>query len=167
MSGSGGRHSGARCFFRPPGRQTSVLPALMLDLSIVVIFGKSPAIREEPAPHAPGAQAHQPPTAGIAGRSVPCSTMQHFCSTNGRKEVRGDKKGKIRVFLFSVETGSGPEGRKTSRHFCKVAAERAVPLPCWLQEKRVSCCGHIALMFPQPSWARDEGTFWQLPLSMP
>lgn len=133
MSGSGGRCSGARCFFRPPGRQTSVLPALMLDLSIVVIFGKSPAIREEPAPHAPGAQAHQPPTAGITGRSVPCSTMQHFCSTNGRKEVRGDKKGKIRVFLVSVETGSGPEGRKTSRHFCKVAAERAVPLPCWLQ----------------------------------
>jgi len=39
---------------RLPGRQASVLPALVLDLSSVAIFGKSPAIGEEPALHASG-----------------------------------------------------------------------------------------------------------------
>lgn len=163
MSGSGGRRSGARCFLRLPGRRTSVLFAVMLDLSSVFIFGKSPAIRQEPALHASGAQAHQPEAAGITGRSMPCSTMQHFCNISGRKEVRGDKKGKIRVFLFPVETGSGPEGKKTSRHFHKVAAERrAVPLPHWLQKQHVTCHSCNVLAFQQPSRARDEGTFWQL-----
>ena len=163
MSGSGGRRSGAKCVLRLPGRQTSVLTALVLDLSSVVIFGKSPAIREEPVPRASGAQAHQPQTAGITGRSVPCNAMQRFCNINGKKEVRRDKKGKIRVFVFLVETGSGPEGRKTSRHSRKVAAERrSVPLPCWLREQHVTCCGCIALAFPQPSRAQDKGTFWQL-----
>lgn len=81
------------------------------------------------------------------------------CNINGRKEVRGDKKVKIRVFLFPAETGSGPGGRKTSRYFHKVATERrSVPLPCWVQDQPVPRQGCIALMFPQPSRAWDEGT---------
>lgn len=51
MWGLEGRPPGARYFLRLPGTQTSVLPALILDLSSVVPFGKSPATRAEPAPH--------------------------------------------------------------------------------------------------------------------
>lgn len=76
--------------------------------------------------------------------------MEHFRNINGRKEVRADRKGKIRVFLFSVETGSGPEGRETRGYFHKLTAEGT------------SCHGCIATAFSQPFWARDEGTFWQL-----
>lgn len=109
---------------RLPGRQTSVLPAVMLDLSSVVIFGNTPAIREEPALHASEPQALLLQTVGITGGSVPCSTVLGFCNISGRKEAKGDQKAKIRVLLFPVETGLGPGGRKTSRHFCEVAAEK-------------------------------------------
>lgn len=95
MSGSGGRRSGARCFFRPPGRQTSVLPALMLDLSIVVIFGKSPALERSQLPMHRGhrhTSLQQRASLAEACLAAPCNT---FAVPMEERRWEETKKGKL------------------------------------------------------------------------
>lgn len=80
ISGSEGKCLGSRCFLRLPSKRMSAC-----NPSSTIICGRSPAAREEPALHAPGAQAHQPQTAGTTRRSTPCNV-------SGGKEARRDKK---------------------------------------------------------------------------